>query len=301
MRQRLIPFHVVVGRATGRAIGFDQILRRYRSDRPPARVPRLAVGHHQDPAEVEALRADRGQLPIDQSAGLTVFVKNIAGLEIAMDDPDRRFVRQPRCQQCAEFGARGQPIGVLRVPQDVLPAVHFLVQGLRLLPIGQGPLPIDGMDPRQQSRRLKPDVAKPGVVARKRRMRLPDQEHPPGHAFHHQEGRSQLVLVRRSPGDFRDRQPSLLQGAHQRGLPENIGIAPARDPDRRRLQDIGAERRTVQVNQFEAEGKAGMAVFHDAEIDHPGARAAFKFHHALQPVGQAGRSRLFGKRRVWNV
>jgi hypothetical protein len=58
-------------------------------------VPRLTIGHHQDPAEVEALRADRGQLPIDQSTGLTVFVKDIAGLEIAMDDADRRFVRQP--------------------------------------------------------------------------------------------------------------------------------------------------------------------------------------------------------------
>src|ERR1700722_5771850 len=94
MCQRLIPFHIVVSRPAGRAIGADQIWCGYRSDRLPALVPRLVVGHHQYPAEVEALGAGGGQLPIDQSTSLTVDIKNIAGLEIAMDDADRRFIRQ---------------------------------------------------------------------------------------------------------------------------------------------------------------------------------------------------------------
>ena len=61
------------------------------------------------------MRADRGQLPIDQSASFAVFVKNIAGLEIAMDDADRRSIWQPRCQQCAKLGAH-----VATVPPNVL-------------------------------------------------------------------------------------------------------------------------------------------------------------------------------------
>ena len=109
-----------------------------------------------------------------------------------------------------------------------------------------------------------------------------------------------MVFVGRSPGDFRDRQPGLFEGAYQRGLPENIGIAAARDPDGRRLQDIGAELRAVRINHVEAERKAGMAVFHDAEIDHPGART-LGLHHALKPIGQAARLRFVGERGIWNV
>ena len=155
------------------------------------------------------------------------------------------------------------------------------------------------MDPRPTAA---PPAAR-GREFRRRRaktsVRLPDQKHPPRHPLHHQERRSQLVFVGRGPGDFRDRQSGLFQGAQQRGLPENVGIAAARDPDRCCLQHIGAERRPGRINYVEAEGQAGMAVFHDAEIDHPDARAALGLHHALQPIGQAGPAPLC--RQAWSL
>ena len=57
-RQGLIPIDVTQRRPAGLAVRVDQLLARYRCDRLPSRIPSSAIGHHQQPANVQSLRTD---------------------------------------------------------------------------------------------------------------------------------------------------------------------------------------------------------------------------------------------------
>ena len=226
-------------------------------------MPALPVGQHHQPADVEQPAADRRQLPVDDAAQAAAVVEHVAGLVVAVDEPDRRVRRQGREQPLARAQAGLDPWRLGRLGEDRAPALDLVAQRARRLPVEQMALPVEAV---QAGERI--DALLPQRRHRRRReveggVRLPDEERPPGQELHHHERRAEGVLVGTGPGHVGYRQAGAMQRAQQRGLPIDVGVAGAAHTRWRQLEDeLSACRGGGSVDDAKAEGQAGMSGLH---------------------------------------
>ena len=104
-----------------RAVAADQLVER-RHDRQARPVePALGIVHHQQPADVEEVGPDPGDLPVEDGDEPSLLEQDVAGLEVAVEQPDDRIDRQALQEEVPRAFPHGDPLGLRRLGEDRVP------------------------------------------------------------------------------------------------------------------------------------------------------------------------------------